>query len=112
MSKAIIIDEEKCIGCSLCINDCPNSYLYLENKKAHTHESGCIECGHCYAICPQGAVRMGNYDCMDEAVIPMTELDSDILLQAMRSRRSIRHFTKQPVEKEKLRKILEAGRYS
>ena len=42
----------------------------------------------------------------------MTELDSKTLLAAMRSRRTIRHYTKQPVEKEKIRQILEAGRYS
>ena len=112
MSKPILIDEEKCIGCALCVEDCPNSYLYLKNKKAHTHESGCMECGHCYAVCPQGAVRMANYACKEEPVVPMTELDSDTLLQAMRSRRSIRHFTNQPVEKEKIQKILEAGRYA
>ena len=108
----VIINEEKCIGCSLCVNDCPGFCLYLENGKARTYENGCIECGHCYAICPQGAVRMANYDCREEPVVPMTELDSKTLLAAMRSRRTIRHFTEEPVEKEKIRQILEAGRYS
>ena len=110
--KPVIINEEKCIGCSLCVNDCPGACLYLENGKAHTRDIGCIECGHCYAICPQGAVRMSNYDCVDEPVVPMTELDSRTLLAAMRSRRTIRQYTEQPVEKEKIRQILEAGRYS
>jgi nitroreductase len=41
----------------------------------------------------------------------MTELNSHTLLSAMRSRRTIRHFTAQPVEEEKIRMILEAGRY-
>ncbi|MCQ2770863.1 MAG: nitroreductase family protein [Clostridia bacterium] len=41
----------------------------------------------------------------------MTELDSDKLLQAMKSRRSIRKFNDKPVEQEKIDKILEAGRY-
>ena len=112
MMNTIKINEEKCIGCSLCVKDCPNSYLYLENGKAHTNGTGCIECGHCYAICPQNAVSIKGYPCKDEAVVPMTEIDSDTLLAAMKSRRSIRHFTSQPVEKEKLRKILEAGRYA
>ena len=110
--NSILINEEKCIGCSLCVNDCPNACLHLENGKAHTSKTGCIECGHCYAICPQGAIRLSNYNCEDEPVVPMTELDSDILLSAMRSRRTIRHFTTQPVEEDKIRKILEAGRYS
>lgn len=112
MMKAVKINEEKCIGCSLCVKDCPNSYLYLENGKAHTDGTGCIECGHCYAICPQNAISIEGYPCKDEAVVPMTEIDSDTLLAAMKSRRSIRHFTSRPVEKEKLRKILEAGRYA
>ena len=108
----IIIDEEKCIGCSLCVNDCPNCCLHLEYGKAHADNTGCIECGHCYAVCPQGAIRMSEYKCEDEPVVPMTEIDSDTLLSGMRSRRTIRHFTTQPVEEEKIRKILEAGRYS
>ena len=107
----IIIDNEKCIGCGLCVNDCPNAHLYLENQKAKAAESGCIECGHCFAICPMNAVKLAGYDHADEPVIPMTAFDSDRLLSAMRSRRSIRHFAAQPVEDEKLQKILEAGRY-
>lgn len=108
----IIIKEEKCIGCGLCVDDCPNGFLFLENDKVHTNRKGCIECGHCFAICPQGAVRMANYECSDEPIVPMTEIDSDKLLAAMKSRRSMRHFTGQPVEQEKIDKILEAGRYS
>ena len=107
----VIIQEENCIGCSLCVKDCPGACLYLENGKAHVHDSGCIECGHCYAICPQGAVQLTDYDCKEEPVVPMTELGSDTLLSAMRSRRTIRQFTGQPVEEEKIHKILEAGRY-
>lgn len=110
--NVVLINEEKCIGCSLCVHDCPGGCLYLENGKAHVHEGGCIECGHCYAVCPHGAVRMKGYDCEDEPVVPMTELDSKTLLAAMRSRRTIRQYTKQPVEKEKIKQILEAGRYS
>ena len=108
----IIINEEKCIGCELCAKDCPSSYLYIDNGKAHTNTGGCLECGHCYAICPQGAIRLLNYDCKDEAVVPMTELPSDTLLAAMKSRRTVRQFTDQAVEAEKVQKILEAGRYS
>lgn len=110
--NTIMINKEKCIGCSLCVKDCPGTYLYLKDNKAHTNKTGCIECGHCYAVCPQNAIVMKGYDCKNEAVVPMTELDSDTLLAAMKSRRSIRHFTSQPVEKEKLKKILEAGRYA
>jgi nitroreductase/NAD-dependent dihydropyrimidine dehydrogenase PreA subunit len=108
----IIIDKGKCIGCALCVNDCPNACLFLEKGKARFGNSGCIECGHCYAICPQGAVKLTNYDCEEEPVVSMSRLDSKTLLAAMRSRRTIRQFTQQPVDKDVIRQILEAGRYS
>ena len=107
----ILVNEKKCTGCSLCVNDCPGGCLQLVNGKLFISQSACIECGHCYAICPQGAIRMANYQCKEEPVVPMTEIDSDTLLKAMRSRRTIRHFKAQPVEEDKIRKILEAGRY-
>ena len=110
--NSIAVDVEKCIVCSLCVDDCPNSYLFLENNKIMAHDSGCMECGHCYAICPQGAINMTNYDCLGEDVVLMTNFDSEILLNAMKSRRTIRKFKTQPVESDKIDKILEAGRYS
>lgn len=108
----ILVNEEKCVGCELCVKDCPSSYLYIENGKAHTNTGGCLECGHCYAICPQAAITMTGYDFPEEASVPMTEIPSDTLLSAMKSRRTVRQFTDQAVEEEKIQKILEAGRYS
>ena len=71
-----------------------------------------MECGHCYAICPQGAIIMTNYESTDEKVVLMSEIDPETLLKAMKSRRTIRQFKPNPVEDEKIEKILEAGRYS
>ena len=112
MTNPIVIDEKKCIGCAMCVNDCPNACLYPEDGKVHIEDQGCIECGHCYAICPQNAIIMTGYSFEEELIVPMTSLDSDTLLGAMKSRRTIRQFTKQQVEREKIEKILEAGRYS
>ncbi|WP_405298122.1 nitroreductase family protein [Methanobrevibacter sp.] len=108
----IDIDADRCIVCSKCIDDCPNSYLFLENDEVHTGQKGCMECGHCYAICPQGAITMTNYDSIDEEVVLMSEINPETLLNAMKSRRTIRQFKPDPVEEEKIEKILEAGRYS
>ena len=108
----IIIDKEKCTGCGSCVRDCVSAHLSLADQKATAAEKGCIECGHCFAICPTNAIRMTGYDCTEEPVVSMAEFDSDRLLSAMKSRRSIRRFTPQKVEEEKLQKILEAGRYA
>ena len=108
----IRVDKEKCIGCSLCVKDCPNGYLRIENGKACISEdAGCIECGHCFAVCPKQAVIMKNYPVTDEPFVSMTEIDSAVLLAAMKSRRTIRHFKPQTVEQSVINKILEAGQY-
>ena len=108
----ILIDDEKCIACSSCINDCPNSFIYLEDGKIKTHDKGCMECGHCYAICPEGAIKMANYDFTEEMAVSMSEINEHTLLNAMRSRRTTRQFKPIEVEDEKINMILEAGRYA
>ncbi|MBQ7486049.1 MAG: 4Fe-4S binding protein [Clostridia bacterium] len=63
--RHIAIDEEKCIGCGQCVKDCGTSVLYLENGKAKAKDDGCVKCGHCFAICPNEAISMPEYDCSD-----------------------------------------------
>ena len=60
----ITIDREKCIGCGLCVKDCPAGKLRLEDKKA-VYTPECIECGHCVAVCPRAAVAIPEYDMED-----------------------------------------------
>ena len=67
----ITIDKEKCIGCGLCVKDCPAGKLKLEEKKA-VYTPECIECGHCVAVCPRAAVAIPEYD-MDD----VEEYDKD-----------------------------------
>lgn len=107
----ISIHEEKCIGCGSCVRDCVSGFLYIKDGKAAVKEKGCIGCGHCYAICPTEAVSMTDPVPDGGEYVPMTVFDSKQLLQAMKSRRTVRRFRPDPVEQEKLDRILEAGRY-
>lgn len=108
----IVINLDRCIGCSLCAKDCPAVCIVVENGKAKTFDQGCIGCGHCYSVCPQSAIQMTKYDCIEEPVTSMEEIDNEVLLKAMKSRRSTRQFKNKEVEEEKIKKILEAGRYA
>lgn len=109
----IEINKELCIGCGACVKDCPGHVIRLVEGKAQTRRS-CIQCGHCVAICPTSAVSIPEYD-MEE----VEEYDKDTFtiepenfLHAVKFRRSIRNFKEQPIEKDKLKRIMDAGRYT
>ena len=109
-----IVDKEKCIACKQCINDCPVNDIILKDNKAHVKNESCIKCGHCVAICPTKAVSTNDYD-MDDVIEYNKEsftVDADNLLNFIKFRRSIRNFKSKKIEKEKIEKIIEAGRFT
>lgn len=110
--KPIQINADLCVGCEKCVKDCVSEKIKIVNGKAQFMYERCIQCGHCFAICPTGAVSMTNYEAAEETeILNMTEFDSDKLLHAMKSRRTVRHFKKDAVSDEMIEKIIEAGRY-
>ncbi|MDP0494150.1 MAG: nitroreductase family protein [Fusobacterium sp. JB021] len=108
------IDNKKCIGCALCIDDCFVKDIIFVEEKAFIKNNDCIKCGHCIAICPTNAIYTDEYD-MNE-VIDYDKVSFNIkpenLLNFIKFRRTIRKFKDKKVENEKLIKIIEAGRYT
>ncbi|MGM0603851.1 MAG: nitroreductase family protein, partial [Bacillota bacterium] len=108
------VDKDKCIGCEKCITDCFANDIELIDGKANIKNINCFECGHCVAICPTNAVSTDKYD-MDEVKEYRKEdfsLDADRLLNFIKFRRTIRQFKDKKVEKEKLKKIIDAARFT
>ena len=90
--KTVEINKDLCCGCGKCVKDCVSEKIKIVDGKAQFMYERCIECGHCFAICPTGAVKMNGYDNDDIEIFDIKEFDSDKLLLAMKSRRTIRQF--------------------
>lgn len=114
MNASVKIDKDKCIACGLCCGDCPQNVLILKNGKATMIAEKCLECGHCVAICPEYAVTMSGYDMNDVKTYDENNfgIDEEVFLNTLKFRRSIRHYKSKQVEKEKIKKIIEAGRFT
>ncbi|MEG0155265.1 MAG: nitroreductase family protein [Lachnospiraceae bacterium] len=109
----VTINEELCIGCGMCKEDCIAHNIEIQDKKAVV-KGKCMQCGHCVAICPQKAVSIPEYDMED-----VESYDQDTFslspvqfLHAIKFRRSIRKFKQDKISKEVLEEILQAGRYT
>lgn len=67
MKGAIVVDEERCKGCNLCVVACPLDLLSLAekavNKKGYRFaqqvmEEACNGCASCAIVCPDGCITV------------------------------------------------------
>jgi nitroreductase len=73
----------------------------------------CIRCGHCEVSCPSGALTPDFLP--DEKVLPAAgagSISSQDLGVYLKKRRSVRHFTQEPVDKDTITRILDVARYA
>ena len=54
---SIIIDENKCNGCTICLRACPTQALIVRKGKAKLIPERCIDCGECIRACPEKAIK-------------------------------------------------------
>jgi len=127
----IYVDAETCNRCSICSEVCPMAIIDsargekipgIRDEMARK----CISCGHCEAFCPTGALvqepEVGEDD-VRKCTIPghfhpgATEggyggISPELLGIYLKSRRSVRQYRPEPVERETIQSILDIARYA
>ncbi|MBF0529911.1 MAG: nitroreductase family protein [Deltaproteobacteria bacterium] len=116
--ELLTIDETRCKQDGICVMECPMSIIRLREKNSFPEmvpgTSGiCLKCGHCVAVCPHDALRHQQIPIEDSPPLQKNLLiDEDMTIQFLRSRRSIRVFKDQPVERERLKKLINIASYA
>jgi electron transport complex protein RnfB len=83
------IDEDWCIGCTLCIEACPTDAIYGTNKRMHgVIEEFCTGCELCIPVCPVDCILLEPAHRVDESKAAPTGWDawSDTMAQTARTR--------------------------
>ncbi|MEA3327984.1 MAG: 4Fe-4S binding protein [Chloroflexota bacterium] len=63
---AIVFDTEKCIGCGLCVRNCPAEALHFDKKSREEYRlihypARCAYCAQCEDDCRHGAIYHSNH---------------------------------------------------
>jgi NAD-dependent dihydropyrimidine dehydrogenase PreA subunit len=53
-----VVDWNRCVGCGICVQNCPVGAIELIEEKANISPQKCIRCGMCFRVCPQNAIFM------------------------------------------------------
>ena len=54
-SHSVILNQSKCLGCTICIKSCPTQAIRVRDGKAIIIDDKCIDCGECIKVCPHNA---------------------------------------------------------
>jgi ferredoxin len=111
------VDKDMCIGCGICVEECPVDAVVMEDEVAEINMNDCIHCGMCHDGCDQKAVRHDSEKIPDEvkANVEKTKHFMEACARYLADdrekqkclNRMIKHFSKERIVAEKTIEELE-----
>ncbi|MEW6595759.1 MAG: nitroreductase family protein [Thermodesulfobacteriota bacterium] len=101
------VDEERCIQCGECVQDCPMGVLAMDAYPGMVNEAGCIRCQHCLAVCPTAAVSILGKNPDDSVPLAGNLPDPAQLVTLIKGRRAVRRYQERDVEPALIDELLE-----
>jgi len=56
-NHSVLLDVEKCKGCTTCLKRCPTEAIRIRDGHAQINANRCIDCGECIRMCPHKAKK-------------------------------------------------------
>ncbi len=109
----IIVNTDTCVQCMLCVRDCVSAVWDVkEDRPVPLHIDRCNLCSHCISICPTNSISHSGLEPANIHKINRNLVDSKVFEEIILSRRSVRNYTDQPVDRHLLEQIIELARYA
>ena len=80
---ALKIDNDRCIGCTHCMKECPTGAIRIRDGKALIHKDWCVDCGECLKSCPAEAIYVEQDDFSVYLIIKQGSVDAHGIYRAV-----------------------------
>jgi len=108
------IDNEKCTKCGLCVEECPVRIIEMDSVPfiREEKEKNCIKCQHCFAVCPTAAISIFGKNPEDSIAVTDEIPGAEEMTRLIKTRRSIRKYKNEEVDKDLIKDMLETAAYA
>lgn len=106
------IDEERCMQCGECAEDCPAAIITMEGYPRMINAEKCYRCQHCLAVCPTGAVSILGKNPDQSTPLAGNLPEPEKLAVLIKGRRTVRRYRNTDLAPELIDELLDIACYA